>query len=380
MISEHDMEKSLKILYVIDKMTVGGAQRHLAQVIPRINKTPGFSAELCCLSRAGELGEQLSDSGVPVHVLGIDKIYNMPAIGKMARLKQIIRDNKIDVVHTYLFSSNVYGVWAGHEFPDVRIISSRRDTGFELKYRHRLLLRWVNRWVDRFMMNSNAVKANAVRLEGVPESKCITVYNGVEAPVGRSRAERDALRQKLGFDKENLLVGMVANLRPVKDHKTFLNAAKLVLEKIPNAKFVLVGEGSEREKLEKMVEGCGLSGHVVFVGGVSNPREYFGVFDVSVLTSKTEGFSNSIIEAMAEGVPVVASNVGGNPEVVEDGVSGFLVNPGDAEKFAERIVKLCAVAELRLKIGEAGRMRVKNSFSFDGMINNILEMYNTLFQ
>jgi len=209
-----------------------------------------------------------------------------------------------------------------------------------------------------------------VKKEGVDAGKIQVIYNGIDLDEFTNRLiPREAAKRKLGISPEMLLVGTLSNLRPVKAVDIFIKSAFVVSKRFPGTKFFILGEGPQRRDLETLVERLGIKDRIIFAGCSEDVFPYLCAFDIGVLSSSSEGFSNSILEYMLAGLPVVASGVGGNPEIIDEGENGYLVPPGEPQPLAEKIMALLGDERLRLNFGENARFKVAGKFSLKRMVH-----------
>jgi glycosyltransferase involved in cell wall biosynthesis len=204
------------------------------------------------------------------------------------------------------------------------------------------------------------------------------IYNGIEPGASPDRADRHAARRRLGIMDEALVIGAAGRLERVKDLDTLLDAFAIVRARVPDARLVIAGGGTERLRLEQHVSELGLQRAVCFTGHCDDVRALLPAFDVFVNSSISEGVSLTILEAMASRLPVVATRVGGTPEVVEDGVTGVLVPARAPEQLAQAILQLAPQQPRASAMGEAGRKRVEAAFSIDRMIGRYAVVYDSL--
>jgi len=226
--------------------------------------------------------------------------------------------------------------------------------------------------------NSNHVAKWITKYQGINHRKVITIYNGVEIPKFQVKIDVNTKKQEIGLNPADPVIGIVARLHPVKNHKCFLQTAKKVLNNYKNAKFVIVGDGSLMNELKAFTRRLGISDSVIFTGARRDVPELLLTFDVSVLCSLTEGMPNVILESMASGTPVVVTDVGGCADVVEDGKTGFIVPSNNPEALAEEIMMLLADGELADRIGKAGRKHVEENFSVNKMARSYEKLYENL--
>jgi sugar transferase (PEP-CTERM/EpsH1 system associated) len=255
----------------------------------------------------------------------------------------------------------------GREFTDLHGLNYRRN-----------LARWVlGRWVNLFVTVSDEIKSWLVNKVGIPEKKVVTIINGVDTKKYFPPADKKKVKQDIGIDPDTFIVGTVGRLDKVKNYQMLLNAVQSHTRCEIPYKLILIGDGPERANLEAFARMHRLS-NVEFLGERQNIQDYLQVFDLFILTSVGEGISNTILEAMATGVPVVATRVGGNPEIVEDSVTGSLVPSGDHALLSEMITKYLNDRSLCESQGQAGRLRCEKLFSLNVMVEKYDRLYSNL--
>lgn len=241
--------------------------------------------------------------------------------------------------------------------------------------RDRWACRIVNRLADCVTAVAGAVREHVHITEGCPLEKIVVIPNGIDAPAPPGGAGRsEALRVSPG----DQVIGTITRLVWKRGHQELLEAAAIVTQAEPSAKLVVVGDGPLRSSLEAQAQHLGLNGGVRFLGAVPEAARLLPHFDVFVLSSVWEGMSNSLLEAMAAGRPVVATRVGGNPEVVVDGETGLLVPPKNARALADAVLRLLRDRDLARRFGEAARRRVESQFTLEQMIRRMEDLYDDL--
>jgi glycosyltransferase involved in cell wall biosynthesis len=284
------------------------------------------------------------------------------------RLYRLFRKLQPDIVHTFFPTSNSIGIMIARLAGVRRLISSRRDMGYNLNGRDIALLRWADLLVSFVVVNSRIVGERTVKTEGLPGRKLRIVYNGIAMP---GRPSEHCPRER-----GTPIVGIVANLnRRVKRVDLFVRGAALVARQFPNARFNIVGDGDLRESLEKLASELSLDSALAFMGRRPDVDQLLPEMGVGVICSDSEGLSNSIMEYMTAGLPVVATGVGGNSELVIDGVTGILVPAGDENALAEAVMALLRNPEKASSMGAAGRTRVAENFSLERMIQEMDSIY-----
>jgi glycosyltransferase involved in cell wall biosynthesis len=287
-------------------------------------------------------------------------------------LIRAIRRDAPDVVQTYGFHGNVRGLVAGRAAGVPVRLAGRRELARFLTPAQRRADRWAWRLAQRIVVNSDAVRRQMTDEERVRPDRIVVIRNGLD------------LKPWLGArdvgDERQPVVGMVAHFREDKDHDTFLLAAGEVLRHVPSARFCLVGSGPLESFVRAQASRLGLTGSVEFSGHLDADALRMAVsrFRVAVLASRTEGLPNTVLEAMAAGRPVVATAVGGTTEIVEDGVTGFLVPAGDPATLAERITALLREPSLASTMGARGQRKVADEFTTDRMAHEFDDLYRRL--
>lgn len=371
------------VLHLVGSFHQGGSELQAIQLARWLHEDGHYRVHLACFDRSGAL----LDAAVGAMWSEIQH-YPMTSFSSPGALRQVVRfasylrANGIAVVQTHDFYTNVFGM-AGAALARVPVrIAARRETAgcrspAQLRVEH-----WAYRLAHSIVANAEAVKAQLVS-EGVPAGKVTTVYNGLdmERIAAGTDVPRDEALAGLGLpaDAPRRFVTIVANLRhPVKDHPTFLRAARRVHAAVPGAAFVLAGEGELIEPMRALAAELGISRETFFIGRCQRVAELLAVSDVCVLSSKAEGFSNSILEYMAAGRPVVATDVGGAREAVIEGETGHLVASGDDEALAARVVSLLREPERARAMGARGREVVEEKFSSAAQIERTLSLYERL--
>lgn len=371
----------LRVTYLIDKLHRAGAQIHLGQLASSLDRGR-FEPEVVCLLAGGPVADDLRRRGVTVEVLGLGRLYAPRALVGVARLARRLRRRRVDLLHTYLVSANVYGTLAGRLAGVGAVVTSRRDTGFSRNWRLRLLEeRLVNPHVDRVVAVSPAVAEVTRRERGLRDEQVVVIPNGVDLErFDAGRHSREAVRahalREWGLAGDEAAVGAIGHLSPVKGHADLLEAAARVVARRPRTRFFLAGDGPLRPTLQARARRLGLGERVVFTGVRENVAALLALLDVVVLPSHTEGLSNVLLESMAMARPVVATAVGGNPDVLRDGVSGRLVPARDPEALAAAVLALLEAPEAARALGCEARRVVERKFGLPRMV----EAYETLYR
>lgn len=364
----------LRVLFLITSMPVGGAETLLVNLVRRLDRAR-FLPELCCLKEPGPLGEEVARE-IPLHSHLLSGKYDVRVWG---RLTQLLRSRRIDAVVTVGAGDKMFwGRLAARRARLPVVLSAIHSTGWPDH------INWLNRrltrWTDAFIAVAEPHGRHLVDNEGFPVGKVRVIPNGVDVERFRPRPEsRRALRRQLSLAPDAPLCGIVAALRPEKNHELFLHAAAKVASQRPDARFVVVGDGPRRGDLERLAQELGIAAAVRFLGSRGDVQELLSAMDVFALTSHNEANPVSILEAMASELPVVATNVGSVAESVAHKVNGFVVTPGNVEETAARWLELINDEPLRRAMGGAGRSRVVERWSLEAMVTGyeglITEIY-----
>lgn len=363
-------------MQVVHRLYRAGAELLSAELARSLSDAYRFV--FVCLDEVGPLGEQLREEGFEVRCLdrrpGVD-------LGLIRRLNRLYRELLPEVVHAHQYSPFFYASSArlGGGWPKVLFTEHGRHYPDQRKLKRVLANRVLLGGGDRVMAVGDFVRDALVQNEGIAWGRIEVVYNGIDTQAfGRPERSRAAVRAELGIDEGTGVVVHVARFHPVKDHGTALRAMARVAEHSSDSVLVLVGDGEERGALEGVVSELGLGERVRFLGVREDVPDLLGASDVFLLTSVSEGVSLTLLEAMSAGLPVVTTAVGGNPEVVEDGVTGLLAGRGDDEGLAGALVRLLGDGALRERMGEAGRARAHERFDQGRMIRAYRAVYDQL--
>jgi glycosyltransferase involved in cell wall biosynthesis len=378
--------KKKNILFAIGSLEVGGAEKQLLELISRIPEHR-YRCHVFTLQSGGPLLGPLEHMGVPVYSGRVQRHELSRAPWKVLlaqwKLMRVIRDTKPHIIHSFLPLVTFMGTTAGRLCKTPLVITSRRALGTHqerLKVLRPLDL-MANTWSHRVTVNSKAVWNDVVRRDHIDPRKLILIYNAVDpTPYESARLSRERMRQTLGLKPEEKAVIVIANLIPYKGHSDLFHATRAVLKKIPKMKLFLVGEDRGiRRQLERQASELGIFQAVRFLGRRSDVPDLLAASDLSVLASHEEGFSNVILESMAAGLPVVATDVGGNREAIVEGETGWLAPARNAAALAAGIVDLLKDPSRARQWGEKGRSRVRELFTVEKMVEEHLKLYDSAF-
>lgn len=368
--------RRVRILFLIDEIVGKGAgtERQLLGLIARLDRQR-FDPVLCCLRESEWLRE--NDPGCESFVLGFRSFHGSTFLPSLLRLARFVRRTGVDVVHTFFVDASLLGPVAARLGRARGVAAWRRDMGYWHTKPILWALRLVDLLLDRVLVNALAVGEVVAAAEWMPRERILIVPNGVDldrfGPAGeQDRARvRSALLSRCGASPDSCLVGVVANLRPVKRIDDFIRAAALVRRVKQGVRFIIVGKGALEQELVALAGEEGVDGAMHLIDDCDDPALLLPAFDVGVLPSDSEGCSNTLLEYMAAGLGVVATRVGGNSELIEDGKSGLLVERGRPEQLAGAILRLLEEPGLRARLGRRARATVVERHSEERMVEDV---------
>lgn len=373
------------ILQLVGSFHSGGSERQAVQLIRLLHEDKTHRIHVACLNGAGILRGEVERLGfAEIPEFRLNSFYDLNMIRQLARCRKFLRENRIDVIQSHDFYTNVFGMIAGRMANVPVRIAAKRETGTKTNAQ-RFVERRAYGFAHAIVANAEAVKNHLIET-GVAAKKIEVIYNGLDLTrfdLNGGAASRSEILQSFNLPvKDDLkFVTLVANFRSdVKNQPMFLRAARHVKEKFPHARFILAGEGELLPQMKNMAKDLGLENESFFIdncGTASVPRLLF-VSDVCVLTSLTEGFSNSILEYMAAGKPVVATRVGGAAEAIQEGENGFLIESNDDAALANHLLELLQDTERAKSFGRRGRQAAEEKFSTVAQLEKILALYDRL--
>ncbi len=371
----------LRIAFCIDNLEIGGTELNAVRLAERLDRSR-FDLRVVCLRPGGPLAERYRAARIPLDMFSPGPLLRPGAIRQGLRLRAHLQRHRIQVFHAHDLYSNLFGCpWA--RLAGAKVIASRRWQGGKLSGRAgAIAARLPYRLAHVALANSPRVAEYLARVDRVPRGRVAVVPNFVDEsafhPLSPEWAR--ALRNELELSDTGTAIGIVANLRPVKDHQTLIHALALLSPRWPRTRVVLVGDGESRADLERLAAALGVREQVVFAGRRPNDPNLNSLFDISVLCSKREGLPNSILEAMAAARPVVATDVGAVGDAVVDGETGLLVPPSSPERLAAALETLLADPARAARMGAAGRRRAQAMYSPESALGALEELYVGLVQ
>jgi len=376
--SEDSPPLPLRIAHVVDVLALAGMEYGVVKLVNRLDPAR-FRSMIVCMRHQRDDVKPLLSRDVAVFEMRKESGRNWRVIGRLASL---FREERVDVVHSHNWSTFLYAVCAARLAGVPIVIHGEHGKDDTLRHPKRILgARILSKGVDRVCAVSRDLAEEVVRDWRVPSDRVRWIPNGVDLDAFGGDDRSEELRGELGLSPGDLVVMNTGGFRAIKDHATLLRAFTEVLRSEPRARLLLIGQGGAndpRAGLDREAESLGIGAAVRFAGVRTDIPRLLRTCDVYVNSSRYEGMSNTILEAMAAGRPVVATAVGGNPDLVGDGVTGYLVPPGDPDAMARRVLELLRVAELRRRMGAAGRARMEAVHSMPGMVRAYAALYAEL--
>jgi glycosyltransferase involved in cell wall biosynthesis len=378
------------VLQLTHAFMQGGSEQQMVQLTRLLSESGDYRVHVACLRGDGVLRKELDGLGLDdIPEFPLTSFYDRNAVMQLNRFARYLKERRIDLIHAHDFYTNIFGMAAAALARVPVRIASRRESSVR-PAKQRLVERSAYRLAHQVVANCNEIRQQLIK-EGVRAEKVTTVYNGLDMRrvTFSCGLHRDEVLASLGLpqDRNCRFVTIVANMRThprhteptsVKDHPTLLRAAQRIRAVLPEAAFVIAGEGDLLDQTKALAAQLGLADNTFFIGRCGRVADLLAVSDVCVLSSQSEGFSNSILEYMGAARPVVVTDVGGAREAVVDGETGYLVPAGDDEMMAERIVSLLREPIRARALGERGRQVVELKFSCEAQLDRTRSLYDRL--
>jgi len=368
------MSKIKKILHLHNTSSIGGAEQVILDLAAFTN--PDLFKSYVGVFREGELVSELRKRDIKF--LWLKESTQVYDYKFLKNIIQIVKQNRIDLIHSHTWGTDFYSYWASVilGIPMITTVHNRYYI-FE-KWSRRFSYKVFISQIKKIVSVSKDIQSLLREELKLAPQKIKLIYNGIDTRKFEDKKDLEKIRKELNLSPDELILGYVGNLREVKDHHTLILSFNRISSLFPQAKLLIVGDGELKPNLVKLCVELGLENKVLFLGHREDVHSLLNLMDIFVLSSHSEGCSISILEAMASEKPVVATRVGGNPELILEGKTGFLVPSAEPEKLAEKIIFLLKDEKLRRKMGEEGKKRVKEKFSLEGMLKKYEELYSLI--
>jgi L-malate glycosyltransferase len=370
------------ILFFIDQLCeMGGAERVLLNMI-RLLPKDRFRCTLVTFKIEPSLGI-FEDFPCSLAVFPLQRSYGWHAFKVAVWLRNFIRTQSVDIVHTFFETSDIFGGLIARLSGVPVLISSRRDLGILRTWKHRIAYRLVSSMYDRVLAVSEQVRDFCIRQDRLDPHKVSTLYNGIEIDKATVDTDCSLLRASMGLSGASHLISTVAHIRRVKGLDIFIRAAGRVHQEFPGAMFLVLGDvhdPAHYQELRDLTSSLGLVNTVKFLGPSDNVFPLLKMCDIFCLPSRSEGFSNALVEAMACSLPCVATRVGGNSEAIDAGSTGYLVESENPDAIADCILTLLRHPERARAMGREGRRQIELKFTSQAMISQLVGIYDALLE
>ena len=363
----------VSVMYLNYSMEIGGIETHLYEVACRLNSDE-FLPSICVLKGGGTLERRLESKDIAVYDLckreGID-------LAIVLKLRKLLLEKGIRILHTNNYSAWLYGVLAALGIRSLKHVHAEHAI-IDIKRRARIE-RLLSYFTDSIVCVSGGVRDYMMNYQKITPRRLTVIYNGIDTDrFSRNPETRKEYRKQLGISDGSPVVGIIARLNPIKDHATLLKAFSKVSQTLPDAVLLIVGGGEMEDALVSQASALNITEKVIFLGERNDIPGLLNVIDVFVLSSLSEAHNVSLLEAMSSELPVVATRVGGNTEIVDENVTGFLVPPKDSDTLAVKIMDIIVTEEHKNNMGAKGRAKVLEKFTIDRMMNNYISLYKKL--
>lgn len=370
-----------RVLFITGSLGLGGTELAVFQMIRGLHRRDHVTPWLALINEGGELSRELRREGVSVTELGIrGRLYSPLNALRLLEIAKLVRKVQIDIVQTYLFDADVYAMLAARLGRPPVVITTRRAIKRH-KPNHVRAYRWTNRFTNQIIVNSDAVRRFTVDHEHASPEKVVVIPNGIDLDRFAS-GNRGPLRDHLGADENAVLIGAVGTIRRVKGQAVLYEAMRDLLQTRSDVRLVLIGatDITYAGELKRRVQSDGLDARVHFTGPMQNIPDVLAALDIFVLPSLSEGMSNALIEAMAAGKPIVATDVGGNAENLAGGQVGILVPPDDPSAMRAGICSLLQDPERQMQYGRWAQERARLEYGIESSLERHEDLYKRLLE
>lgn len=356
----------VRILHITFNMGFGGTEQVIRQLVTNLDKSR-FHNEIACIDGdVGAIGKAIeANHGIRHHAWQRASGFDLQTI---LWLRKLIKSGRFDFVHCHQYSPYTYG-WFAHWGTEAKVVFTEHGRFHPDQYRKKA--RFINPLIARtshkLVAISSATRDALVEYEYLPRKRISVIYNGI-SPLTVCQEKRSLLREQLGVAPGETVVGTVARMDPVKNQALMLKATRALLDQGFRVKLILVGDGPERQSLERLVTELQLEAAVIFTGFQSQPADYLSLMDIFLLPSFTEGTSMTLLEAMSLGIPAVATRVGGTPEIVTEGETGLLIESNDLTGFTSAIQLLLENPDRRSAMAQQSKRSFEKRFSAQKMV------------
>jgi glycosyltransferase involved in cell wall biosynthesis len=371
---DRNNKRKINVVHLVEELTIGGLEKTLTAIVLNLNKKK-YNVSVWCLREGGFFADKLVKEGIDVKILYVSTSRNPLSIYKLYRL---LKSYKFDIIHTHAYSAGTIGRMSAF-LAGIPVIISHNHSVYDYYFKYYHFVEWLLSLItDRVICISEAVNSFANETQRINARKLITIQNGIDDVCAVSKKRSFDLKKELGIPINHSVIGTIAHLEEHKGLKYLLESASLLLASRKDIIFMLVGEGTLKAELKKLCVDLKIEKNVIFTGERRDIPEILFSIDIFVLPSLREGLGLAILEAMACGKPVIATNVGGISEIVKNRVNGILVSPRDPEVLHTAMKELLDDKEMLEKMGHEGKKICSESFNSKTMLGKIENLYDAL--
>ena len=367
------IKNKIRLMYIVFSVDTGGLEKLLIEMIKRLDRSV-FEISVLCLTEKGDLADALKNLNIPVFYMNKKDGLKPYIIFKISKL---LKDEKIDIVHTHDSSANFYGGLGAKLAGVNRIINTEHGGIYFESRRKRAFNKYLSRINEKQICVSDSIKNNLQKM-GLPLKKLITIHNGVDAERFHVNFDAKNKRASLGINESDYVISTIGRLAKEKNQRFLIVAAPRILKRAPNAIFLIIGDGPEKEQISKEVARLGLEDKVLFLNNREDIPELLKITDCLVSCSDSESFGLAIVEAMLSKVPVIATDVGGVGEIVKNGETGILIEPNHDDALASAIQRFQEDNVYRKNIIEKAYLYAKKRFGLDRMVETYENVYRDI--
>lgn len=378
--NSNQISSNIKILFIHPSLESGGAEDLRFIVLRYLSRKNNYNIKVCCIEKIGKIGEKIKELGIEVFSLGRSSTpYN---IFTTISLLIYLLKNHFDIVQTSLFNANFHGRIAAFLAGVPIIISEEHSEHYQYNSLKFLPYIWADKILSKFTNKiiccSNNVMDSISRLENIPRDKFLTIINTSNVEKLKVTKDSRILRREIGLSDDDFVIGNIGSLCQRKGQDTLIRTFPLIIDKIHNAKLLFIGKEVPefKQKLINLVCSLGLSGKIFFLGKKDNIADYLNIIDIFVLSSFLEGIPLAMLEAMYMQVPVIATEIGGTPEVITNNKNGILVKVNNIKELTDAIIDLFNNREKQIRLAQEGRKTVLERFSNERYISQLEDLYN----
>jgi len=365
-------EERPRVCLAVGQLGLGGLERQVYLLAGGLSRV-SFDVTVLSMSRGGEWAAHLRRANI--RVVELDRRGRLDW-RRLAAMHRVFRSLRPHIVYSFNYETSAYARLAGLLAGVPLLVAGER--GIYMSRVRTAVERVLIRFTECVVCNAESIRRDLVERVGLPERKVITIRNGVVVPPAVTPEERRAIRDRLGVRENEVVAGTIARLESDKNLPLLIGVAARLRDAPVRLRFIVAGGGTDEDSLRTLIRERGLEDHVTLLGLREDARSLLAGFDLFVLTSRTEGLPNTVMEAMASGLPCVSTDVGGCRELIESGVTGYVVPLGDERALADRILEMAVNADARVVLGQAGRRRIVESYSVERLVSDIERLFRGL--